>query len=120
MPMSCVYLTMVSDTTDTKNPRDSVTLRGKLTPAGSTGVAPGQLNPANFTTTCLPPSVGKAKSRSQSLAGRPGVRLAAYAWSSYLAHGLGQPCTLLEVGPVWEHLGKSEPARRCFWQQWVH
>jgi putative transposase len=46
--------------------------------------------------------------------------LAAYRWSSYAAHGLGQADPLLSAVPVWARLGKTEAARQARWRAWVH
>ena len=46
--------------------------------------------------------------------------LARYPWSSYHAHGLGRPDSLLSPLPAWEAVGHSEKERQTFWQQWVH
>jgi putative transposase len=46
--------------------------------------------------------------------------LAAYRWSSYAAHGLGEADALLGEVPGWERLGRTAEARRACWRQWVH
>lgn len=46
--------------------------------------------------------------------------LADYPWSSYLQHGLGQPSSLIDTAPVWERLGRDEPARQTYWRKWLH
>jgi putative transposase len=43
-----------------------------------------------------------------------------YPWTSYAAHGLGQPDPLLSEAPVWWRLGASEAARQAYWRRWVH
>jgi putative transposase len=46
--------------------------------------------------------------------------LAAYPWSSYPVHGLGQSMALLDEAPVWARLGQTEAVRERYWQKWVH
>jgi putative transposase len=43
--------------------------------------------------------------------------LAAFPWSSYIAHGLGQNDPLLSLLPGWENLGRDEPVRQAFWRR---
>ena len=45
--------------------------------------------------------------------------LASYPWSSYRAHGMGQPDPLLSPLPAWHALGRDETARQAFWRGWV-
>ena len=42
-----------------------------------------------------------------------------YPWSSYQAHGLGQPDPLLSPLAGWRDLGPTEPARRAAWRRKV-
>jgi putative transposase len=44
---------------------------------------------------------------------------AAYRWSSFAAHALGQADPLLSAAPVWGRLGKTEAARQARWRAWV-
>jgi putative transposase len=46
--------------------------------------------------------------------------LAAYPWSSYLAHGLGKSMGLVDQAPVWAGLSKTEPGRQAYWRRWLH
>ena len=39
--------------------------------------------------------------------------LAAYAWSSYRVHGLGQSDPLVSRLPGWKKLGRDEPSRQA-------
>jgi putative transposase len=43
-----------------------------------------------------------------------------YPWSSYPAHGLGQPDPLLAQLPCWAMLGSAEGGRQACWRSWVH
>jgi putative transposase len=46
--------------------------------------------------------------------------LAGYPWSSYRAHGLGEPLPLLDEAPVWASLGRTEARRQTCWHTWLH
>jgi putative transposase len=46
--------------------------------------------------------------------------LAAYPWSSYGSHALGQPDPLLDELPCWAALRRTEARRQEFWREWVH
>ncbi len=46
--------------------------------------------------------------------------LAAYPWSSYVAHGLGKGMGLVDEAPVWAALAKTEAGRQAYWRRWLH
>ena len=46
--------------------------------------------------------------------------LAAYPWSSYRVHGLGQSDPLVSPLPGWKMLGRDEPSRQAYWRRLVH
>ena len=48
------------------------------------------------------------------------TNLAAYPWSSYRVHGLGQRDSLVSPLPVWDALRKLAVERQAHWRQWVH
>jgi len=43
-----------------------------------------------------------------------------YAWSSFAAHGLGEPNDLLDPAPAYQRTGGDPKARRRKWSRYVH
>jgi putative transposase len=46
--------------------------------------------------------------------------LADHPWSSYPAHGLGQPDDLLDPAAAWLRAGRTPAARQRYWRKWLH
>jgi putative transposase len=57
---------------------------------------------------------------SNPLRARLVTDLAEYPWSSYGAHGLGQPLSLIDEAPAWGPLGVTEAKRQAYWRRWLH